>query len=93
MGNFRIVINAVGGHGDAREVLDGGQLSYKNYPANSVDAVAFEAIDKLKQRGCTITDAKLMHWPDTVGEVVDDLKTQRRNGSFHKQAEKQTATR
>lgn len=82
MGTFRIEITAVGGHGDAREVGDGGTLPVDDYPAGSVDKVAFDAVAALQAAGAQVESATLTHWPDQPGEVVDDLITRHRQGSF-----------
>lgn len=63
MGNFRIVINAVGGHGDKRSLKDGE----KNYGCLSMtcpDCLAREFVETLKRRGSTIESATLEHWPE-----------------------------
>ena len=82
MGEFRIVIDAIGGHGDEREVGDGGTLHYSLYPERSLALVAFEAVAELRKRGATVTGATLIHWPGTPGEVVDDVLAGTRKGSF-----------
>jgi hypothetical protein len=92
MGNFRIEIEAVGGHGDRREIKDGEELDFDGLPESSVDRVAHEAVEALKARGAVINSAKLIHWPKTPlayaepqaqgGEVVDDVLQKQRHGSF-----------
>lgn len=82
MGNFRIEIEAVGGHGDARDVGDGGKLDFSSYNPKSLDKVAYEAVNELRARGATIVSAKLIHWPGEKGEVTDDVLKQTRTGAF-----------
>lgn len=81
MGNFRVVVDAVGGHGCQRGVKDGervigcGQM-------DCPDCQAREFVDTLKRRGASVTGAKLIHWPGQPDEVEDDLLTRVRKGSF-----------
>lgn len=63
MGNFRIIINAVGNHGDKRNLKDGD----KNYGCMSMtcsDCLAREFVELLKRRGHTVESATLEHWPE-----------------------------
>ena len=76
MGQFRIEITAVGGHGDRREIKDGGTLDFESLPESSVDRVAWEAVQALKARGASVEAAVLIHWPEQESEVTDDLLTQ-----------------
>lgn len=97
MGTFRIEIQAVGGHGDAREIGDGGTLDPASYPDNSIDAVAFDALQALQARGASVESAKLIHWPGDPGQVVDDLLTRTRTcaipgGAFGASAQPPAAT-
>lgn len=82
MGNFRIIISATGGHGDAREIDHDGTLDYEGLPQTSVDRVAHEAVAALKARGCTVQEATLTHWPGTESQVIDDVLNSKRLGSF-----------
>lgn len=82
VGNFRIIIEATGGHGDARDIDHDGTLDYESLPENSVDRVAYEAVQSLKKRGCTVQEATLTHWPGTDSQVVDDVLHSKRLGSF-----------
>lgn len=82
MGNFRIIINATGGHGDARHVDHDEALDFEALPATSVDRVAYEAVEALKARGCQVQEATLTHWPGTSSQVVDDVLNKKRLGSF-----------
>lgn len=82
MGNFRIEIEAVGGHGSRRDVGDGGALSPERPEVNHIDHVIYDTVDALKARGASIVSAKLIHWPGQDGEVVDDVLAHTRKGSF-----------
>ncbi len=81
MGQFRIVIEAMGGHGEQREVGDGGKLDVYAYPDGAVDKAAFDLVKWLKAH-TTVSSATLTHWPGTEAEVVDDLVERVRHGSF-----------
>lgn len=64
MGNFRIVVNAVGGHGDNRSLKD-GQVNWGCMSMNCPDCLAREFVATLKRRGITVESATLEHWPAT----------------------------
>lgn len=72
MGQFRIVIDAYGGHGCQREVKDGqvlqgcGRQGCPDCEAGSLIA------DFARRTGSQIVSASLTHWPGTTGEVVDE---------------------
>ncbi len=73
MGNFKIEIEAVGGHGVRREITQGHAIPYDLANADDPDVLA-----KLFVEGFTKTNnvlsAKLIHWPDTT-PIVDNLLT------------------
>jgi hypothetical protein len=82
MGNFRIVIDAVGGHGQDRDKKDGevvdftkpGSTDYHN--ENTPEAIAQRAVVELKASGTNVLSAKVYHWlADTVyqGDPVAPL--------------------
>jgi hypothetical protein len=90
MGDYRITIEAVGGHGCGREAKDGdvvprcGQLSCP-------DCSAVNFVQQLRTSGNDVKLAKLEHWPvpGAAGSTrtekpgpVDDLLTGTRSGSF-----------
>lgn len=81
MGQFNVSVTAVGGHGCQREVKDGGQV-YGCGQMSCPDCIAREFVETLKRRGANVEEAKLTHWPGTPTEVVDDLLTRKRTGSF-----------
>ncbi len=81
MGNFKISIEAVGGHGCQREIRDGGTVygcGYRGCP----DCEARAVVEALKRINCSVVEATLTHWPGEPGSVVDDLLTKQRKGSF-----------
>jgi len=69
MGNFKIEIEAVGGHGSDRTAKQGEPLDIKGGP----DKKALDFVSELSASGCSIVSATLTHWPDTT-PIVDDLK-------------------
>jgi hypothetical protein len=82
MGNFRITIDAVGGHGCQRELKDGavvGGCGLKTCP----DCLARWFVRALEYvANSSVKAATLTHWPEGPGTVVDDLLTGHRTGSF-----------
>jgi len=80
MGDFRIVIDATGGHGCQREIKDGGQV----YGCQSLicpDCLTRDFVERLARK-MPVRSATFIHWPGEAGEVVDDLLTRVRRGSF-----------
>lgn len=69
MGNFKIEIEAVGGHGSDRTAKQGEPLNITDGP----DKLAADFAAQLANSGCSIVSATLTHWPDTT-PIVDDLK-------------------
>ncbi|MBC7948656.1 MAG: hypothetical protein H7Y42_12285 [Chitinophagaceae bacterium] len=92
MGDFRIVIDAVGGHGQDRDKKDGEVVDFSIHGENAPEALAKRFVDELKANGCSVDSAKVIHWPlDNYGgpekngrakEIVDDLLTGVRSGNF-----------
>lgn len=82
MGKFRIVINAVGGHGVDRQKKDGEVVNFHAYGKLPPDAIASEFVKELINTGCSVQSATIIHWPETEDEVRDDLLTGRRTGNF-----------
>ena len=92
MGDFRIIIDAVGGHGQDRSKKDGEVVDFKegNPDANTPESIAQELIEKLKSNGCSVQKATVTHWPadnypegrEVGKEVVDDLITGVRKNQF-----------
>lgn len=81
MGQFRIEIIAVGGHGCQREVKDGEVVAGCGQ-SSCPDCAAREFVARLKASGNSIEKAELTHWPGTTTEVRDNLLTGIRSGSF-----------
>lgn len=85
MGNFKIEIEAVGGHGDFREVKQGERLpAYDDHPggpSGGPDHLARDFVAALA-RSNNVVSARLIHWPDTT-PIVDDLRVGvREHGDF-----------
>jgi hypothetical protein len=89
MGDFRIVINAVGGHGQDRDKKNGEVV---DFGTNTPEAIAKELVGKLKASGCSVDNAYVVHWPldnyegqlknGRTAQIVDDLVTGKRTGGF-----------
>lgn len=94
MGNFRIVIDAVGDHGQDRDKKDGETV---DFGTDKPESIAKKAVEEMKAKGVNVLSAKCYHWPaDTVyqGEptapldgngkecITDDLVTGVRRGQF-----------
>jgi len=67
MGDFRIVVEACGGHGCCREVKNGGMVEGCKQPY-CPDCVTREYVAKLKSMGCSVSKAELTHWPHDLGK-------------------------
>ena len=80
MGQFIFKVDAVGNHGAERDIGDGGDLTGEE--AHTIDRILFKAVEDLKASGCSVAEAKLVHWPGQPSEVTDDLLTKTRTGSF-----------
>lgn len=81
MGNFNISIDAVGGHGCQRTIKDGGIVTGCSQ-TYCPDCTTREFVAFLKAKGVTVNAARFTHWPGEPSEVVDDLITGIRAGSF-----------
>lgn len=87
MGDFRVTVTALGGHGCERERGD-GEYVVGCERSGCPDCMAREFVRRLKRSGATVKDARIVHWPsDMPGysaerEVRDDLLTGIRSGSF-----------
>ena len=92
MGDFRIIINAVGGHGQDRNKKNGETVDFSKDGTTSPEAIAKEFVDKLKASGVNVEEASVIHWPldnyggqlknGRINQIVDDLLTGKRTGSF-----------
>jgi hypothetical protein len=87
MGQFRVVVDAVGGHGCMRELGDGSTVIGCER-VGCVDCITREYVRRLKRSGAMVDVARLEHWHDreqeipASGQIVDDLLTGVRAGSF-----------
>lgn len=82
MGTFKIVIQAVGGHGVDREKKNGEKVNFKAEGDFTPDAIAERFANELKHFGCNVEEAQIIHWPGEENTVVDDLVTGERTGNF-----------
>ena len=81
MGNFKIEIEAVGGHGVLRDVKQGEVIDYAKAGASEPDVLAKRFVEEFGKTN-NVLSAKLTHWPDTT-PIIDDLKTGvREHGDF-----------
>ena len=89
MGDFRITIEAVGGHGCGREAKD-GQTVVRCRRMDCPDCRTIDFVETLKRGSCSVSSAKLEHWPvpgagctrtENPGPV-DDLLAGTRKGTF-----------
>lgn len=81
MGDFRIEVNATGGHGCQREKKGGEQVGQCDNPS-CPDCIARRFVAELKDKGVMLKDALLIHWPNGTPTIVDNLVTGRRDGNF-----------
>lgn len=97
MGDFRIVIEACGGHGCDRHVKDGGSVFGCRH-MNCPDCMVRELVEAMQRKGMSLHKAEIVHWPaDFIHpsmppgsvssykketEVRDNLLTKKRSGSF-----------
>jgi hypothetical protein len=82
MGTFKIVVEAVGGHGVDREAKNGEVVNFYKEGNSTPDAIAKTLIERMIWQGFDIKIAKLIHWPGDDSEVSDDLQTGVRSGNF-----------
>ncbi len=81
MGQFKIDIVATGRHGCQREKKDGDTVPVCG-DSDCIDCITREFVEILKLKTSSIEGATLTHWPGQRYQVVDDLITRRRYGSF-----------
>lgn len=81
MGEFRVTVTAVGGHGCQRQYGDGEHVVGCERPG-CPDCITREYVRRLKRSGATVSAAEILHWPREVGQVRDDLLTGERRGTF-----------
>lgn len=81
MGNFKIEIEAVGGHGVCRDVKQGEVVPYDTAHPSEPDVLAKRFVEEFAKSN-SIISARLTHWPDTT-PIVDNLATGiREHGDF-----------
>jgi hypothetical protein len=91
MGDFRVVVEAVGGHGCQREKGTGETVVGCDRPG-CPDCMAREFVRRLKRSGATVKRAEIQHWPADLpgytveGQVHDDLLSGVRTGDFPERA-------
>lgn len=89
MGDYRIVIEGLGGHGCERDKGDGEHVVGCER-SNCPDCMSRELVRRLKRSGEQVKKAVFTHWPaDLPGysvenQVSDDLLTGKRTGSFQR---------
>lgn len=86
MGTSVIVIRTVGNHGCQRDIKSGGvtqpTCGKPDCEKGCIDAIAREAVERLRASGASIEHASIHHWPGQDGQVLDNLVTGKRLGSF-----------
>jgi len=95
MGDFRVTVEALGGHGCERDKGD-GEAVIGCERTGCPDCMAREFVRRLMRSGATVKLAQIEHWPaslgyDPAGEVRDDLLTGVRTGAFPEQSQYATA--
>jgi hypothetical protein len=80
MGTFVVHVQAVGGHGCQRDLKHGEVVAGCGHPA-CPDCIARRFVAEL-QKSAIVDAATFTHWPGQPGQVVDNLLTKVRSGSF-----------
>ena len=70
MGDFRVTVTAVGGHGCERVVRDGGTV-YGCRQMDCPDCITARYVADMRRAGHIVNDAQIQHWPGEPSEVVD----------------------
>lgn len=81
MGQFKVEVIAVGGHGCQREFGDGTIVHGCELPG-CPDCAARHFVDELRRQGQNVESATLTHWPGQPNQVVDNLVSRVRKGKF-----------
>jgi hypothetical protein len=75
MGDFRVVVEATGGHGCQREVGDGGQV-FGCRMMTCPDCLTMEFVEKMKKIA-TVKSAQFVHWPNAADwgatPIIDEI--------------------
>jgi hypothetical protein len=88
MGDFRVLIEAVGNHGCGREAPSGTEVKRCGSPG-CTDCIIIEAVEKLKKCG-SVSMALIQHWPvpgagcgrDANPGPIDNILTGKRDRRF-----------
>lgn len=90
MGDYRVTVEAIGGHGCSRKTKAGEKVEPCGQPS-CPDCMARRFVAELKGSGNSVVTAKLEHWPvpgaagtrraENPGPI-DDLLTGVRSGQF-----------
>lgn len=80
MGQFKIEIVAVGGHGCNREKKN-GEMVYGCQSMNCPDCLTRDFVDRMRAK-FSLESATFTHWPGQPCEVSDNLIDKRRTGNF-----------
>lgn len=82
MGTYRVELQAVGGHGCNRQVVD-GEAHIGCQRRDCPDCVARDFTRRMVSLGGnTVESSVLIHWPGQESEVRDDLLRGIRHGNF-----------
>lgn len=91
MGQFHVVVQAVGNHGCERD-RPSGEVVMGCERVGCTDCITREYIRRLKKSGATVYVADIDHWPQVTeyginplepsGQVQDNLLTAIRTGDF-----------
>lgn len=84
MGQFRVEVTAVGGHGCQRQVKEGEQLQQFCGNPTCPDCEAREFVRRYKRLGVMVEHATITHWPGQASEVQDEIfpANKRAKGNF-----------
>ena len=72
MGDFRLEVDMVGGHGCQREVKDGGEVRGCGQDG-CPDCICARFVADMRRFGAVVNAAKLIHWPGQPTQVVDEF--------------------
>lgn len=81
MGTFLVTVRAVGNHGCQREKKGEDVLGDCGSPS-CTDCITRSYVEKLKAIGTNVQEARVHHWPDGPNQILDNLLTGKRTGSF-----------
>lgn len=86
MGDYRLEVKGVGGHGCDRAAAESAVIRYETDPEHlrwCTDCLFRNFVERLCLVPGTVREATLTHWPGTVDEVIDDVLGGRRaSGGF-----------